>query len=368
MDDGSDSGMVAASTTLRGVASRFIDTGRLRAHCLVSGDPGSSPVVLIHGNLSAATFFQELMVALSGSYRCIAPDIRGFGKSEVLPIDASRGLRDPSDDLASLLDSLGISSAHLFGWSTGAGIISQFAIDRPDRCRSLTLVSPVSPFGFGATHGDDGRPSTPDFAGSGGGTVNREFVRQLALADKDSRSEYSVRNMLRTIFVHPPRVLDREDALIDAVHETSVDERTYPGDFEVSEHWPGVAPGRWGVLNALSPKYFNISAIVNISPKPPVLWIRGARDIVVSDHSLFDPATHYDRGINGKARNSFAPEPQPMIRQTRNVLEQYQRSGGFFREVVMDNVGHSPFLEAPGEFFGHLQPFLANGAGRSVSK
>ncbi len=87
------------STHLKGIRSSFVSKKRLRTHDLSSGDSKGTPIVLLHGNLSSATFFEELMLARSGQYRCIAPDIRGFGETEDLPIDASRGLRDPAEDL-----------------------------------------------------------------------------------------------------------------------------------------------------------------------------------------------------------------------------------------------------------------------------
>lgn len=42
--------------------------------------------------------------------------------------------------------------------------------------------------------------------------------------------------------------------------------------------------------------------------------------------------------------------PQPMLAQTRAVLEQYTASGGHYREVVIPETGHSPYLEKPAEF------------------
>lgn len=123
-------------THLKGICSTFVPTKRLRTHVLTSGDSKDTPVILVHGNLSAATFFEELMLALDGRYRCIAPDIRGFGETEGLPTDVTRGLGDPADDLCELLNALGVDSAHLVGWSAGAGVIMQFALDHPERTKS----------------------------------------------------------------------------------------------------------------------------------------------------------------------------------------------------------------------------------------
>ncbi len=344
---------------LKGIRSTFVSTKRIRTHVLSSGDLNDTPVILLHGNLSSATFFEELMLALSGRYRCIAPDIRGFGETEDLPIDATRGLRDPADDLRELMDTLGVDSAHLAGWSAGAGIITQFAIDHPERTNSLTLIAPVSPYGFGGTLDIHGTLVAKDYSGSGGGTVSSDVVEQMRLADPDSDSPVAARQLLRNFYVKPPFRPARENMLVDAIHMAIVDERHYPGDFVKSEYWPHVAPGNWGIINAISPKYFNASTIVDMPQKPPILWIRGDTDVVVSDKSSFDLASYYDenseRGNDGRVLT-----PQPMIGQTREVLEKYAENGGRVEEIVVDRTGHSPFLENPAAFVSSFTRFLSS--------
>ena len=119
----------------------------------------------MHGNLSTGRFFEHLFDVAPARYRLLAPDMRGFGDTEPLPIDATRGLRDWADDTASLLDALGITAPpHLVGWSTGGAAIAAFAMERP--VASLTFIDPVGPYGYGAT-ALDGTPHFPDFAGLG---------------------------------------------------------------------------------------------------------------------------------------------------------------------------------------------------------
>ena len=57
-----------------------------------------------------------------------------------------------------------------------------------------------------------------------------------------------------------------------------------------SEEWPGVAPGTRGVLNSMAPTHFRLDDLHTIDPKPPILWVRGEADVIVSDTSLFDLA------------------------------------------------------------------------------
>jgi pimeloyl-ACP methyl ester carboxylesterase len=315
--------------------------------------------VLLHGNLSSGTFFEELMLSLSGQFRCIAPDMRGFGESEGLPIDATRGLRDLADDLLELLNTLGVESAHLAGWSAGAGVITQFALDHPGRTRSLTLIAPVSPYGFGGTRDIHGTPSAEDFSGSGGGTVSSDVVEQMRLADPDSDSPFAARQLLRNFYLVPPLRLAREDTFVDAIYQAKIDEQHYPGDYVESDNWPHVAPGNWGIINAMSPKYFDVSNIVNMPQKPPILWVRGDADIVVSDNSAFDLANYYEEDSE-RGGNGLSPRSQPMVGQTREVLSRYAENGGSFEEIVIEGVGHSPFLEDPDNFVTGFTRFLTD--------
>src|SRR5205814_8941390 len=93
------------------------------------------------------------------------------------PVDATRVLRDYADDLAAVIDALGLAAVHLVGWSMGGGVVLQYLVDRPGahRVTSLTLVDPVSPFGFGGTRGIDGTLCDATGAGSGGGAANPGF-------------------------------------------------------------------------------------------------------------------------------------------------------------------------------------------------
>jgi pimeloyl-ACP methyl ester carboxylesterase len=127
-----------------GVQSKKVRTKRLTMQYIESGPADGVPVVMIHGNLSTGRFFEHLMPGAPDRYRIIAPDMRGFGDTERVPIDATRGLRDWADDTHSLIESLGISRpVHLVGWSTAGAAIVNYAQDRP--VASLTFLDPVSP-------------------------------------------------------------------------------------------------------------------------------------------------------------------------------------------------------------------------------
>jgi pimeloyl-ACP methyl ester carboxylesterase len=141
-----------------------------------------------------------------------------------------------------------------------------------------------------------------------------------------------------------------------AVH---VGEEDYPGDAKPSENWPMVAPGKFGPANALSPLYAgDVSRLYRIEPKPPVLWIRGADDQIVSDASLFELGTLGKLGaIPGWPGEDIFPS-QPMVGQTRAVLEKYQAAGGTYKEIVFENTGHTPYIEKSDEFNQHFHAHI----------
>ena len=179
------------------------------------------------------------------------------------PIDATRGVRDFSDDVcAHAAGSSGIPTAHLVGWSMGAGVIMQYALDHP--ALSLTLESPVSPYGFGGTRRDGSR-LTDDDAGTGGGVANPDFVQRLIDHDTSDEAPTSPRSVFRSGYVAPGYTTEHEDVWVESMLTTSTATGNYPGDSCPSENWPGFAAGTIGVLNTMAPKYFDVSGIVDLA-------------------------------------------------------------------------------------------------------
>jgi pimeloyl-ACP methyl ester carboxylesterase len=327
----------------------------------VSGPVDGTPVLLIHGNCSSGAFWYPLLRQLPPTLRVLAPDLRGYGTSDAAPVDATRGLRDFADDVAALLDEPALFGARparplVVGHSMGGGVAMQLLIDHPDRVAALLLESPVSPYGFGGTRDVAGAPTTADFAGTGGGTANPDFVKRLAAGDRGGEEPTSPRAVLRTAYVADPATLgDDEELLLDTVLSTVVGEDNYPGTASTAASWPGVGPGDRGVLNTMAPCHFNVAEqLVVVAGKPPVTWIRGEADVIVSDTSLFDLAYLGSLGVVPGWPGAEECPPQPMVGQTRAVLERYAAAGGSYREIVYAGCGHSPHVERPVEFAGAL--------------
>ncbi|NUU08147.1 alpha/beta hydrolase [Leifsonia sp. C5G2] len=347
-------------TLLPGIDARTVRTPRYTANVLerpADGEP-TRTVLLVHGNVSSALFWQPLMLSLPADVRAVAVDLRGFGDSETLPVDATRGVRDFSDDVAAVADELGLGAVHIVGWSLGGGVVMQLLLDRPDLVASLTLVSTVSPYGFGGTAAD-GSLLNPDASGTGGGGANPDFVARLAAGDTGEESPTSPRAVYRSSYVAPGFDSEYEDLWVESMLSTATGPDNYPGDAGPSEHWPGFAPGTRGVLNTLAPTHFDTTGIVDSPAKPPILWIHGAVDAIVGDASFFDLNQLGAAGvIPGWPGDEVAP-PQPMLAQTRAVLDRYAAAGGTTREVVFDDCGHSPHIEKPDEFRAELLAWIS---------
>ena len=333
------------TTTFAGIQAQTVGTSRLLAGVLERpADAPGATVVFVHGNVSSSVFWQPLMLALPNTVRGIAVDLRGFGDSERLPVDATRGLRDFADDVWSVVDALGVDSVHLVGWSMGGGVVLQQLLDRPDAVASVTLISPVSPYGFGGTAADGSR-LTDDDAGVGAGGANPDFVARLAAGDRTADEPTSPRSVLRSSYVAEGYTSEHEDLWVESMLTTATGEHNYPGDAVASPNWPGLAAGTHGVLNTMAPKYFDVSGIVGLERKPPVLWIHGESDAIVGDESFFDLATLGKVGVLPDWPGEHVAPPQPMLRQTRSVLERYAESGGRYRELELPNCGHSAHIE-----------------------
>jgi pimeloyl-ACP methyl ester carboxylesterase len=346
---------------LPGISARRIATPRLTIHTRFSGPEDGFPVLFVHGNASSATFWEETMLALPEGLRGIAPDLRGYGGTDDLPIDATRGCGDWVDDLCALADALELERFHAVGHSLGGAVLFSLLPAAGRRIASLTLVAPGSPYGFGGTRDLDGTPCYDDFAGSGGGIVNPEFIRLLSEGYRGDDRQAAPRVVMNSFYWKPPFRPAREEALLSGVLSERTGPERYPGDFVPSPNWPGVAPGRWGPINALSPKYLgdSVQRFIASGHKPPVLWVRGADDQIVADRSFFDFGTLGALGVvPGWPGDSVFP-PQPMVGQTRAVLERYQAAGGRYAEHVLADCGHTPYLEHPQAFMALLRAHLA---------
>ncbi|CAG9334322.1 unnamed protein product [Blepharisma stoltei] len=341
------------------IKSQYITTPRLTHYVLESGLETGIPVIFVHGNVITSAYFKQIMLQMPSKYHCYAYDQRCYGRSSGVSIDATKGLKDFSDDLYYLMETLNIPKAHLLGWSLGGGVVMQFATEHSDRILSITLEASISPYGYYGTKDERGTLIFPDAAGSGVGPSALNLKSLFENKNIDENDPKSMVGLFRNAFCKPgnrlPEELERE--YIEEIYLTKIGDDFIPGNYQACENWPGWCPGDRGLYNAISSKCYNVESIINIEIKPPIVWIRGEDDIIISDNCLLDPA---NLGASGKISNYPGEEvypKQPMVRQIRSVLERYQENGGRYREFSIQNCGHSPQLEKEAEF---LSIYLEN--------
>ncbi|SCL20587.1 Pimeloyl-ACP methyl ester carboxylesterase [Micromonospora nigra] len=94
-----------------------------------------SPVVLLHAGIADRRMWRHQIDALATRHRVIALDLRGYGESELPAVPFAH-----HDDVAGLLDALGIDRAALVGCSFGGAVAVDTALAHPGRVSALALL------------------------------------------------------------------------------------------------------------------------------------------------------------------------------------------------------------------------------------
>jgi pimeloyl-ACP methyl ester carboxylesterase len=103
-----------------------------------------SPIVLLHGLTATRRYVVMGSRQLPKlGYRMIGYDARGHGESDPAPSRSAYEYADLADDLASVLDGLGIERAAIAGASMGAHTGLAFALAHPERVSALVQITPA---------------------------------------------------------------------------------------------------------------------------------------------------------------------------------------------------------------------------------
>ncbi len=150
---------------LDGTRLRYTDTG--------AGDP---PILFVHGWCCSHHFWREQVPTFADNHRVVAVDLRGHGQSDAP--DGSYTIDSFVDDLASLMQTIGLERPVVVGHSMGGLITLGLVTTRPELLRSAVLVDAPVQFFSGTPPGIAQFVQSlrgPDYRLSAAGFIERMF-------------------------------------------------------------------------------------------------------------------------------------------------------------------------------------------------
>ncbi|MEU7629479.1 alpha/beta hydrolase [Nocardia sp. NPDC049220] len=126
-------------------AQRFVTTNGIRMHVAEQGE--GEPVVFCHGFPHTwYIWHRQLPAVAAAGYRAIAPDLRGYGQTDIPDDLEAYTNRAVCADLLGLLDDLGAEQAVFVGLDFGAALLWELALRAPERVRGLIVLNnPFTP-------------------------------------------------------------------------------------------------------------------------------------------------------------------------------------------------------------------------------
>lgn len=107
---------------------------------------GGRPIIFLHGFPEHWRAFEPMVTALAPRFRCIAPDQRGYGKSD-RPLDPTSYVIDRlCDDVACVVTNLGLEKAHIVAHDWGGLVAWHFAGQHPNLLDRLVVFNAPHPF------------------------------------------------------------------------------------------------------------------------------------------------------------------------------------------------------------------------------
>lgn len=180
------------------------------------------PIVLLHGLTATRRNVVQGSRHLSArGFRLIGYDARGHGESGAAPERSAYEYADLADDLAAVLDELGLERAALAGSSMGAATALRFALAHPDRVRALALITPPRVDGRGDLRTGRGAANRPPVVGDHGASPTGGYdpddldhwdrlADALAAGDLDAFVDESGANALPERWREPARIATRQ--------------------------------------------------------------------------------------------------------------------------------------------------------------
>ncbi|MDZ7893114.1 MAG: alpha/beta hydrolase [Rhodoferax sp.] len=209
--------------------SQFVSIRNLDYHVQVWGEPGPGkvPLVMVHGWMDVAASYQFMVDAFSEDHYIIAPDWRGYGRTQA-PLADNYWFPDYLADLDFLLDHYAPGQqVNLVGHSMGGNVVMLYGGVRPERIRRLVNLE-----GFGM-------PATIAAQAPGRYATWMDELKKLHAGEMDLKSYDSADGVARRLMKTNPRL-----------SQTKAD--------WLARHWAAEnADGSWSILGEPAHKVTN---------------------------------------------------------------------------------------------------------------
>ncbi len=129
-----DQGTWAARDAARG---GYADVNGVRLYHETRGQ--GRPLVLLHGGLGSGEMFGPILGRLAEAHTVVTVDLQGHGRTA--DVDRPFDLGAMADDVAALIDDLGLDRPDILGYSLGGGVAYHVAFRHPGKIRRLVAVS-----------------------------------------------------------------------------------------------------------------------------------------------------------------------------------------------------------------------------------
>ncbi|EJR54028.1 hypothetical protein IIM_02285 [Bacillus cereus VD107] len=276
------------------------------------GRQNAEILVLIHGNMTSSQHWDLVIEQLKDQYHIYAIDLRGFGQSTYnKSIDS---LQDFAEDVKLFIDQLKLEKFSLMGWSMGGGVAMEFTASHPTFVEKLILVESVGMKGYPIFKKDiNGQPVVSSLLKTKE-EIAQDPVQIIPVVDaiKNMNKVYyrTVWNLL--IYTHNQPESERYEKYLDDMltQRNFVDVNYSLVTFNISDEHNGVVQGN-GHIHRI---------------KAPTLVIQGDRDYVV-----------------------------PQV-----VGEELAKHLPTAKLTILEDCGHSPFIDSLDVFIQHVENWLEN--------
>jgi pimeloyl-ACP methyl ester carboxylesterase len=118
-------------------AGQYADVNGIHLYYETHGS--GRPLILLHGGLMSGAMFGPVLPALAANHQVIAVDLQGHGRTA--DIDRPIDVRLMADDIAALIDHLGLAKPDVVGYSLGGGVAFFTAVKYPDKVGKLVMAA-----------------------------------------------------------------------------------------------------------------------------------------------------------------------------------------------------------------------------------